>query len=164
MLKDVKRVLFDAGRLHDVHQVLDKIAKTSDVSIPVNPYCDNGRISFRVNGKDAADEASLLRSCIDSNNFSTVDRNSFDTIYNVIKSEAEIALHNYAVTISHRKDHDEDVIEKARVYMILQNMLDCMYIDGSDWSIPDGWKNEKYTTWFKEEIANHFKLRPYIVM
>lgn len=48
-------------------------------------------------------------------------------------------LHNYAVSISHRKVPEIDM-ENIRVWEILDNMLICW--NDEEWNIQDGWKKE----------------------
>lgn len=142
MLNNVRNILFNAGRLSGVIEVLENISTLNCSYCPVGIYVYNGEVRENVSVPRIKQQAVLLKSCILTNNFKYASRDIFDDIYLYIKSKSDDYLHNYAIAISHRNLPDENLIEKARIFLILVNMLDCMDIDEYEWSIPKGWERE----------------------
>lgn len=135
----IKQILKDANRYKDVMEVLYSLHSSSKSDYPVEAYDAQGYISFRVNGQAVNDGAFKVIQCIESNAESLSFTDDLDPLYQYIKTSANTILHNYAISVTHRIEPIED-IDKARIYLIIQNIIDCGKFDDIPWSIPDGWK------------------------
>ena len=137
----MKDKLINAGRYNSIIKILSDIKNITDPEPPVNAYCNyDGITSWRVDGHKLRIEAADLYKRI-QNNESAADLNpaNYYNLLQVVKSDADNMLHNYANAIMHRKKPDGKP-GLIRSYLVLEHMIICI---GKSWIIPEGWKKKK---------------------
>lgn len=143
-MKTIKETLVEAGRYEQIVEILKKTIMTKQGNFPVGCYADeDGRVKRDVRGIDVRIEASQFMIAIEDNTIMDMIAEDFPNLDKYVHSTSDMLLHNYAVGIAHRKNHDENDAEKMRLWCILANLIDCMNIRDDDtegWYVPDGWK------------------------
>lgn len=139
----IKETLKQANRYDDIMSILRIITESKDADFPVDPFNDDNsdKIRWRVDGTTLRDEAIELTASIENDTIQTKSLDDFNSLYQYAKSAADTYLHNYAVQVSHKTEPDEAKMEKARIWLILWNLLVCLDNDPEPWYIPDGWAN-----------------------
>lgn len=138
----IKDILKEANRYDDVMGIIESIIlNTESRSYPVDAYInDEGETRWRVDGDLIKYEAvKLLKTISEGSEHETIGKD-FMNLEQYVLSHSNMLLHNYAVSISHRKEPETD-IDVIRVWEILDNLLINWSGDGiDDWYIPNGWK------------------------
>ena len=144
----IKDILKEANRYEDVMGVLFGVIKQEEFDYPVDPFIDGSQTKWRVEGSCVRNEAIRLLYVI--NNFSLpLDGGcgTFDNLYQFVKTRSDMMLHNYSIGVAHRVNEPKEDMEVIRTWLILENLLCCLYIDyekddeeSGGWYIPDGWK------------------------
>lgn len=139
----IKNILKEANAYDGVVSVLIITATTDfSQSIPINPYIDqDGNTIWRIDGTLIAKEASKLLKLIEEDNDIEIEKSvdDFENLYHFIKTNANIFLHNYSISISHRKTPEIDM-DKIRLLLIIESFLTSIGINDYEWEIPEGWK------------------------
>lgn len=143
-----KSILEKAGRYDSSVAILKKVITClQDSSVPVDPFVDDNNITqWRVEGKKCKEQAAQVLQIITDEVIINKDDlvGKLDEIYYLIKSNADMKLHNYAIYQSHRKTPYEDM-ETIRNYLVLADLI--LNLDTKNevnpdesWSISEGWK------------------------
>ena len=147
-MKTIKEILKEANRYEDVIELLDSIItdNTLKKQFPaVSMFVtDNGEIAHNISGEKVVMQAALLKNLIEKDSIS-IDTNELNFLFKYTDDILNSALHNYAVSISHRDDPEltGNTIERIRILEILNNLLVNHFqpiYNESDWYIPNGWK------------------------
>lgn len=137
----IKDTLVSAGRYDDVMKLLEKAKNVSGPNCPVMCHNDGtGRVCYDVYPKDVKTGAEAVIDLINSNISSFPFSKNLDSLYWYIRSAAQYAMVNYAVSISHGKVPNDVPVENIRIHLILQNLIEANDVDDTDWYIPEGWK------------------------
>ena len=141
-MTNIIEVLKDAGRLEDILDLINKIRDKSNraTSLPLfTPQVDdNWKAHYRIDADLVFIEAGLLLSAIENKSINT-RLDELRNLWAYVYSETEILLHNYTVSLSHRK-HPKDDIDVIRIWCILENLI--INIGSEYWEIADGWKKK----------------------
>lgn len=146
-----KSILEKAGRYDSSVAILKKVITClQDNSVPVDPFIDDNNITqWRVEGKKCKEQAAQVLQIITDEVIVNKDDlvGKLNEIYYLIKSDADIKLHNYAVYQSHRKTPLDDM-ETIRNYLVLEDLI--LNLDTKNevdpdesWEVCDGWKHKK---------------------
>lgn len=138
----IKDVLKEAERYDEILNIIVNIASGDESSFPVNAYKSGENTKWRVDGALVRKEAIELLQLIFKNEPNT-DVENDDRFFNLlqyVETESDTLLHNYAVSISHRREPYIDM-EIVRCWNILVNLLYNYY--ENTWDIPTGWKRIK---------------------
>lgn len=135
----IKDNLKEAKRYDEVVNILKNIISDNQSAYPVTAFVDNdGKTKWDVDGSLVKEEASRFLDVIENGETKQMSIDDFLYLTQVIHTETDMRLHNYAVAISHRSEPHIDM-EQIRSYEILENLL--YNLDDVDkWTIPDGWK------------------------
>ena len=143
----VLEVLKEAGRYEEVMDALKEI-KTDNVTLPVHPFIDSDNITkWRVECTKLAKQRDKLMELIEADvDIEAKDTENMDELQAYVETQRDMILHNYAISISHRKEPKENM-EKARVWCIIASIIYETFSDYLDeeqtkFSIPDGWKKQ----------------------
>lgn len=123
--------------------LLLKASSCTTGTLPVDAFvADDGTTHWRVNAAFVRYEAITLLETIETETEKDKTEKDFWNLYQYVKSTSDMLLHNYAVSISHRKVPETNM-DDIRIWEILDNMLICWNLeDDEEWFIPDGWKKE----------------------
>ena len=104
----IKDILKEGNRYEDVTDILNNFLQTSEDSYPVDCFAgEDGKASYRVDGPKTRDEALKLLEYIESED-QTDQTNNFNNLLRYIVSESDMMLHNYAISISHKKEPNKN--------------------------------------------------------
>lgn len=139
-----KKILKDANRYDDICNILKEIANIKDYDLPVRAFVSRkGGWENRIIVSNLKSESKLLLEILSQDLDSDFDMciDDYENLYEFVNTYADDLLHNYAVSLSHKKDPEYN-IEKVRPWLILSNLLICLTVTTKEepWSIPDGWK------------------------
>ena len=139
-IKEIKKVLKEAGRYEDTLRILGEIINTNKVpdDAPIASYYVNsdGELKCRVDGGLVRKEASALLNILIHEEDLDINVSHLDEY---ITSATDIMLHNYAISISHKKEPNNDM-EIIRSWLILYTMVWELNNGVALGSIPKGWK------------------------
>lgn len=143
-MNKIKEALKEANRYDEVINILNEIISKNDHSSrAVKLFIDKeGKPSYHVDGKLVVQEAVDLLQLIDEETFTEDENlfNKFSNLWKYVNFQSDMLLHNYSVSISHRKKPETDM-EIIRVWEILENLIICFNIDDkASWKIPEGWR------------------------
>lgn len=147
-MRTIKEILIDANRYEDIVNILKDISKMDDnsYSYPVRVFIDSdGETKWRVDGKSVNEQSSKLLKLIEDGS-DGISNDDFTYLSEYVRSHTDMLLHNYAITITHRRDPED--METIRPWVILDNLISCWNLglndDDSAWDIPIGWKKLNY--------------------
>lgn len=152
----LKSILVEAGRYDDIIKILSEITSwcvNSDIpqSIAVNPYISYNKETCREVDRDKVIlEALKLKNIIELEKEDSFITAKFENLEQYIRTISDDQLHNYAVSLTHRRESDSEKLNLLRIWLILDTMLLC-WLDIHDWNIPDGWKSDKVYKFIKGE-------------
>lgn len=138
----IKQILENANRFEDVSDAINHIIFTiDDRSYPVNPIIRDNSITNRVDGKSIKEEATEFLKLINNPSDSIEDTiEKYENLLAYVESESDMMLHNYAISISHKREPHDDM-ELIRVLLIIKSLIWWLNNDGDyEFDIPDGWK------------------------
>ncbi len=160
-MKTYEDILRESGREQDAMDLLAKLVKTLDASFPLSSPmmdCDNNNYyhetgdPFRVSGKDVRGGAEVFLDKLKLNvnektELTRREEKQLTVFYHYIKDCGDTDLHNYAIQISHRTTSDETLMERARLYMSINCIVDDILLPCYDPDtrerclcyIPEGW-------------------------
>ena len=141
-------VLKAAGRYDSVIKILNNIERDVNPSVayPVDPYIDDsGNTSWRISGSDIRYEANIMLTKLIASEDTSEDK--FLNLNLYCSSMANMYLHNYAISISHRNKPTIDM-EDIRTWLCVGAIIDAphctLYGTTFSWDepniIPVGWK------------------------
>ena len=140
---ELKIELKNAGRYDEVANLLRMIAYTlKDEFYPIKPYADEtGSTVWRIPGSSVREEALRLLIYIEGNEEDQVLIKGFNfhNLDHYVMTHSDMLLHNYAVSISHRKDPEID-LEDIRSWCVLGSLIDSFDYPKDEWIIPEGWR------------------------
>ena len=145
-----KSILEEAGRFNSSVVILKKVITClQDDSFPVDPFIDNNNITqWKVEGKKCKEQATQILKVITDEVIIDKDElvGKLNDIYYLIKSSANMKLHNYAIYQSHRKTPFDDM-ESIRNYLVLADLILNLNTKNENpdysWSVPESWKYRK---------------------
>ena len=158
-IKEIKKVLKEAGRYEDTLRILGEIINTNKVpdDAPISSYYLNsdGELTCRVDGKLVRKEASALLNILIHEEDLDINVSHLDEY---ITSATNIMLHNYALYISHGMipNHTIDEINQWQVLNNLVIFLASFSFDDT-WHIPDGWKRKTEDKVKADPESNSFR-------
>ena len=152
-------ILKESGREQETRDLIAKLVKTNDTSFPLSSPmmdCDNNEYyyndPFRVPGKDVRGGAEVFLDKLKLNinkeaELTKQEEKQLIVFWYYIKDCGDIDLHNYAIQVSHRSMPDETLMERARLYMSINCIVDDILLPCYDPDtrerclcyIPDGW-------------------------
>lgn len=141
----IKKILEEANRYNGVISIIESIISSCNTgTLPVKAFVTKqGTTEWRVSASMVNQEAIILLKTIEEEDEKSKSESDFSNLFQYIHSTTDMLLHNYAVSISHRKVPETNM-DDIRIWEILDNMLMCWdFEDDEEWYIPDGWKKVK---------------------
>lgn len=146
--KSTKRILIDANRYEDVKAILQSLVDYKSIlSYPVLAFVDeNGETQYRADANSVRNEALSIMIMLQCDMYiKYTDR--FSNLLTYVRSQCNLLLNNYAITISHGLEPKID-IDNIRNWLVLRSLIENL---DNDWKIPEGWKKHiEKVVWHSE--------------
>ena len=136
-------ILKNAGRYEEVVNILKNIICDNNLTgtYPVDAFIDlDNTTRWRIDSKLIKEEATAFLQLLE-NGCNIAEPDEYFNLNQYIMSKSNMLLHNYAISISHRNNPEDNInMENIRIWLCLGNLLD--NLNDTDKYIPDGWKNK----------------------
>lgn len=140
----IKSELIRAGRYDDIVKALNSIINnTVPAEVPVNVHFgDDGKCHSHIKTKPLLIEARKFLDDLQNDRVdSYTSSEDINNLWLYVNSESDMLLHNLGVHLCHGSI-EEDEIERARIWITLENLIICLDDDidrTSPWTVPAGW-------------------------